>query len=92
MLIITNIMCIFAPDFNNLLIHLIIMVSREVLLRFANKCEWFKPFYVEATPNGIGFNAGKKYLNYIIATFSDLKCVVSVRESFDNNCFYYVIQ
>ncbi len=68
------------------------MLHQNILLRFANKCEWFKPFFVEATPIGIGFNADKKYLNYIIAIFSDLKCVVSVRESFDKNCFYYVIQ
>ena len=47
------------------------MLNINVLLRFANKSEWFKPFFVEATPNGIGFNADKKYLNYIIATFSD---------------------
>lgn len=91
MLIITNILCIFAPDFINLLINSVIMISDKVLLRFANKCEWFKPFFVEATPNGIGFNADKKYLNYIIVTFSDLKCIVSVRDSFDNNCYYYVI-
>lgn len=68
------------------------MVTTSVLLRFANKCECFKPFFVEAKPNGIGFNADKKYLQYIIATFSDLDCVVSVRESFDLNCYYYVIQ
>ncbi len=68
------------------------MISNQVLLRFANKCEWFEPFYVEATPYGIGFNAEKKYLNYIIATFSDLKSVVSVRDSFDPKCYYYVIQ
>ncbi len=92
MLIILKILCIFAPDFNNLLIYFIIMIRNEVLLRFANKCEWFKPFFVEATPNGIGFNADKKYMNYIISSFSDLKCVVSIRESFDNNCYYYVIQ
>ena len=91
MLIILNILCIFAPDFNNLFIYFIIMIRNEVLLRFANKCEWFNPFFVEATPNGIGFNAEKKYMNYIIASFSDLKCVVSIRESFDNNCYYYVI-
>ena len=68
-----------------------IMLDIKVLLRFANKCEWFNPFFVEATPNGIGFNADKKYLNYIIATFSDLNCVVSVRESFDKKCYFYVI-
>lgn len=68
------------------------MISNFVLIRFANKSEWFEPFFVEATPNGIGFNADKKYLNYIIATFSDLECVVSVRESFDSKCYYYVIQ
>ncbi len=68
------------------------MISNQVLLRFANKCEWFEPFYVEATPKGIGFNAKKSYLNYIITTFSGLNCVVSVRDSFDPNCFYYVIQ
>ncbi len=68
------------------------MISNAVLLRFANKSEWFKPFFVEATPNGIGFNADKKYVNYIISSFSDLHCVVSIRESFDNNCYYYVIQ
>lgn len=85
-------MCIFAPDFNNLLINLQIMISKDVLLRFANKSEWFKPFFVRAADNGIGFNADKKYLNYVIATFSDLDCIVSVRQSFDNNCYYYVIQ
>ena len=68
------------------------MITKEVLLRFANKSEWFKPFFVEATPIGIGFNADKKFLNYIIATFRGLNCVVSVRDSFDNNCYYYVIQ
>lgn len=92
MLIITNFLCIFAPKFCNLLINFIIMISHAVLLRFANKSEWFKPFYVEATPNGIGFNADKKFMNYIIASFSDLHCVVSVRSSFDQNCYYYVIQ
>lgn len=85
-------MCIFAPDFNNLLINLQIMISKDVLLRFANKSEWFKPYFVRATVNGIGFNADKKYLNYVIATFSDLDCIVSVRSSFDNNSYYYVIQ
>lgn len=68
------------------------MLSNLVLIRFANKSEWFHPFYVEATSYGIGFNADKKYLNYIIASFSDLKCVVSVRDSFDPKCYYYVIQ
>ncbi len=68
------------------------MISNQVLLRFANKCEWFKPFFVEATTNGIGFNSDKKYMQYIIATFSDLHVVVSIRESFDKNCYYYVIQ
>lgn len=68
------------------------MISNLVLLRFANKSEWFKPFFVEATPKGIGFNADKKYMNYIIASFSDLQCVVSIRSSFDPNCYYYVIQ
>lgn len=91
MLFISKFMCIFAPDFNNLLINTIIMIKTDVLLRFANKSEWFKPFFVEATPKGIGFNSDKKYLNYIIASFSDLDCVVSVRESFDPNCYYYVI-
>ena len=67
------------------------MLSNLVYIRFANKSEWFKPFFVEATPNGIGFNSAKKYLNYIISCFSDLDCVVSVRESFDHNCYYYVI-
>lgn len=85
-------MCIFVPDFNNLLINLQIMISKDVLLRFANKSEWFKPYFVRATVNGIGFNSDKKYLNYVIATFSDLDCIVSVRSSFDNNSYYYVIQ
>lgn len=68
------------------------MLDINVILRFANKSEWFKPFFVEATPNGIGFNADKKYMNYIIASFSDLQCVVTIRSSFDLNCYYYVIQ
>ena len=68
------------------------MVTTSVLLRFANKCEWFKPFFVHAKSNGIGFNADKKYLQYIIATFSDFDCVVSVSDSFDPDCYYYVIQ
>lgn len=92
MFIISTNLFIFAPDFNNLLINFIIMISLKVLLRFANKSEWFKPFFVEATPEGIGFNASKKYMNYIIASFSDLHCVVSISESFDPDCNYYVIQ
>ena len=69
------------------------MLDIKVLLRFANKCEWFEPFFVEATPYGIGFHADKNFSDYIIGIFSDLNCVVSVRESFDNkNCYYYVIQ
>lgn len=72
--------------------NLVFMISNLVFIRFANKAEWFNPFFVEATNNGIGFNADKKYLNYIIASFSDLECVVSVRKSFDPKCYYYVIQ
>lgn len=68
------------------------MVTTSVLLRFANKCEWFDPYFVEAKPNAIGFHASKKYSQYIIAIFSDLNCTVSIRESFDQNCYYYVIQ
>lgn len=68
------------------------MIGIQVLLRFANKCEWFDPYFIEAKPTGIGFHALKKHLNYIIAIFSDLNCTVSVRESFDQNCYYYVIQ
>lgn len=68
------------------------MISNQVLLRFANKCEWFDPYFVEATPTGIGFHALKKCSQYIIHIFSDLNCTVSIRESFDQNCYYYVIQ
>lgn len=68
------------------------MISNEVLLRFTNKSEWFKPFFVNATLNGISFNADKKYLTYITAIFSDLDCTVSVRSQLDNNYYYYVIQ
>ncbi len=68
------------------------MISIQVLLRFANKCEWFDPYFIKATANGIGFHTLKKYSNYIIASFSDLNCTISVRESFDQNCYYYVIQ
>ncbi len=80
------------PKINNLIFIVIIMVTISVLLRFANKCEWFDPYFIEATTNGIGFNADKKYLQYIIATFSNLDCVVSVSDSFDPNSYYYVIQ
>ena len=68
------------------------MISIKVLLRFVNKSEWFDPYFVEATSKGIGFHALKKYSQYIIHIFSGLNCTVSIRESFDQNCYYYVIQ
>lgn len=68
------------------------MLDIKVLLRFANKCEWFEPFFVEATPYGIGFHADKNFRNYITGIFSGLNCVVLVTESFDPNCYHYVIQ
>lgn len=69
------------------------MLDINVFIRFANKSEWFEPYLVEATSNGIGFHSDKNFRNYIMAAFSDLNCLVSVRESFDNkNCYYYVIQ
>lgn len=68
------------------------MVSTSVFIRFANSCEWFDPYFVKATSNGIRFHALKKYSNYIITTFSELDCTVSVRDSFDQNCYCYVIQ
>ena len=68
------------------------MVSTSVFIRFANSCEWFDPYFVKATSNGIRFHALKKYSNYIISTFSELGCTVSIRDSFDNQYYYYVIQ
>lgn len=68
------------------------MVTTSVLLSFVNHCEWFDPYFVKATSHGIRFHAKKKYSNYIISVFSELDCTVSVRESFDNQYFYYVIQ
>lgn len=64
----------------------------SVLLRFANSCEWFDPYFVKATSNGIRFHAKKKYSNYIISSFSELGCTVLVSESFDKNYYSYVIQ
>ena len=57
------------------------MINNQVLLRFINHSEWFDPYFVNAKTNGIGFHALKKYSNYIITLFSDLKCTVSVRDS-----------
>ncbi len=77
-----------------LLIHLLnvqIMVTTSVLLRFVNHCEWFDPYFIKATSNGIRFHALKKYSKYIISIFSELGCTVSVHDSFDQNCYYYVI-
>lgn len=68
------------------------MISNKVLLKFANHCEWFDPYFVNAKLSGIGFHALKKYSQYIITLFSDSNCSVSIRESFDQNCYYYVIQ
>ncbi len=68
------------------------MVTKSVFIRFANSCEWFNPYFVKATSDGIRFHALKKYSNYIISTFSELDCTVSVRESFDKNYYSYVIQ
>ena len=68
------------------------MLSNNVLLRFVNCCEWFDPYFVRATSNGIRFHALKKYSNYIISTFSELDCTVSARDSFDKNYYSYVIQ
>ena len=68
------------------------MVTTSVLLRFVNSCEWFDPYFVKATSNGIRFHALKKYSNYIVSTFSELGCTVSVNKSFDKNYYYYVIQ
>ena len=80
---------------SKLLIHLLkvlIMVTNSVLLRFVNHCEWFDPYFVKATSHGICFHALKKYSTYIISIFSELDCTVSVRDSFDQNCYFYVIQ
>lgn len=68
------------------------MLSNEVLLRFANKCERFDPYFIKATENGICFYASKKYYNLIIASFSDLNCSISALGSFYQNNYYYVIQ
>lgn len=68
------------------------MVTTSVLLRFVNSCEWFDPYFVKASSDGIRFHAKKKYSNYIISIFSELDCTVSVRDSFDKNYYYYVIQ
>lgn len=68
------------------------MVTTSVLLRFANSCEWFDPYFVKATSNGIRFHALRKYSNYIISTFSELGCTVLISDSFDKNYYYYVIQ
>lgn len=68
------------------------MISIDVLLRFANKCEWFDPYFIEAKPTGIGFHAPKKNANYIIACFAGFNCTVSVSESFEPNFYFYVIQ
>lgn len=68
------------------------MLSNEVLIRFANSCEWFNPYFVRASSYALRFHALKKYSNYIISTFSELDCTVSVRDSFDKNYYYYVIQ
>lgn len=68
------------------------MITNSVLLRFVNCCECFDPYFVNATSKGIRFHALKKYSNYIISTFSELGCTVLISDSFDNNCYYYVIQ
>ncbi len=68
------------------------MIDNEVLLSFINLHESFNPYFVIATSNRISFHALKKYSKYIITLFSGLNCTVSIRESFDQNCYYYVIQ
>lgn len=68
------------------------MITISVLLRFANSCEWFNPYFIRATSKSIRFHALKKYSNYISLTFSELGCTVTISDSFDQNCFYYVIQ
>ena len=68
------------------------MVTTSVLLRFVNSCEWFNPYFVNATSDGIRFHAKKKYSNYIISTFSDIDCTVIIGQSFDQNYYHYVIQ
>ena len=83
---------IFALGINNLIFNVIIMITESVLLRFANSCEWFDPYFVKANSHCIRFHALKKYSLYIVSTFSELDCTVSVRQSFDKNYNVYVIQ
>lgn len=68
------------------------MVHTSVLLRFANNCEHFNPYFIKATSHRLSFHALKKYSDFIISTFSDIDCTVIIGESFDQNCYYYVIQ
>lgn len=68
------------------------MISNDVLLRFLNKFEYFDPLFVFATSNAIGFHALKKHCKLILNIFSNLECTVSISESCDQNCYYYVIQ
>lgn len=68
------------------------MISNKVLLKFVSHCERFDPYFVDVKSTRIGFHALKKYSQYIVTLFSDSNCTVSIRVSFDQNCYYYVIQ
>lgn len=84
-------LCIFAPDFNNLLINSIIMVTKELLIAFLNVQESLEVKSVKASSKCLSFTAPNSYTPIIVDTFEPTFGVVSFSD-IDSNISQYVIQ
>lgn len=84
-------MFIFALDFNNLLINLQIMVTKELLIAFINVQETLEVQNVKANSKSLSFTAPSCYTGIIVDTFEPTFGVVSITV-LDSNFTQYVIQ
>lgn len=84
-------MVIFAPDFNNLFIKLLIMITKELLIAFLNVQETLEVQSVKASSKSLSFTAPRCYTHIIIDTFEPTFGAVSFTD-LDSNFTEYVIQ
>ena len=82
---------IFAPDSNNLLINIIVMITKDLLIAFLNVQETLEVQSVKANSKRLIFTAPSCYAPIIVDTFEPTFGVVSSSD-IDTNYTQYVIQ